>query len=93
MSSIDYALKSTRKLDRDISGSLNKFKTPDHCRFRLPNPQTDPDHFYTGFTGNIENRLKDHNSGKDPHTSKFKPQELITYLAFKDRSTALSFEK
>jgi predicted GIY-YIG superfamily endonuclease len=27
------------------------------------------------------------------HTNQFKPWELITYLAFKDRSKALSFEK
>ena len=25
--------------------------------------KTDPDHFYTGFTENIQNRLQDHNSG------------------------------
>jgi predicted GIY-YIG superfamily endonuclease len=53
----------------------------------------DPDRFYTGFTENIENRLKDHNSGKDTHTSKYKPWDLIAYHAFKDRSKALSFEK
>ncbi len=36
------------------------------------------DRFYNGFTESIENRLKDHNSGKDPHTSKFKPWKLST---------------
>jgi predicted GIY-YIG superfamily endonuclease len=28
------------------------------------------DRFYTGFTENIEKRLKDHNTGKNPHTKK-----------------------
>jgi len=55
--------------------------------------KTDPDHFYTGFTENIENRLKDHNSGKDPHTSKFKPWRIKTAIAFTDRQKALAFER
>ena len=31
------------------------------------------DRFYTGFAENLESRLKDHNSGKNPHTTKYKP--------------------
>ena len=50
------------------------------------------DRFYTGFTEDIEKRLKDHNTGKNPHTAKYKPWDLITYHAFKDQSKALSFE-
>jgi predicted GIY-YIG superfamily endonuclease len=41
--------------------------------------------FYTGFTENIQNRLNDHNSGKDPHTSKYKPWRVKTAIAFTDR--------
>ena len=52
-----------------------------------------PDQTYIGFTEGLKARLKSHNSGQSSHTAKFKPWELITYLAFKDRSTALSFEK
>jgi predicted GIY-YIG superfamily endonuclease len=51
------------------------------------------DRFYTGFTENLETRFRDHNSGKDPHTAKYKPWALITYLSFKDKAKALSFEK
>jgi predicted GIY-YIG superfamily endonuclease len=47
------------------------------------------DHFYTGFTENIENRLLAHNSGKDPHTSKLKPWRIKTAIAFTDRQEAL----
>jgi predicted GIY-YIG superfamily endonuclease len=52
------------------------------------------DQTYIGFTENLKTRLVAHNQGQSPHTAKFKPPwELITYLAFKDKSTALSFEK
>ena len=51
------------------------------------------DRFYTGFTENIENRLKDHNSGKDPHTSKYKPWRIKTAIALTDRQKALDFER
>jgi len=40
MFSIDCAFKFTKKLDRDTSGTLNKFKTPSHCGFPLANPQS-----------------------------------------------------
>ncbi|MBD3311157.1 MAG: GIY-YIG nuclease family protein [Candidatus Magasanikbacteria bacterium] len=49
--------------------------------------------FYTGFTNNIEGRLKDHNKGKSPHTSKFKPWKLIYFCAFGNKKLALDFEK
>ena len=48
--------------------------------------------FYIGFTENIEKRLKDHNTGKDPHTSKYKPWSPITYLVFSEKSKAVEFE-
>jgi predicted GIY-YIG superfamily endonuclease len=51
------------------------------------------DRFYTGFTENIENRLKDHNSGKDPHTSKYKPWRIKTAIAFTDRQKAMDLER
>jgi len=52
-----------------------------------------PDQTYIGFTENLENRLNSHNHGQSSHTAKFKPWELITYLAFKNKSTAIAFEK
>ena len=52
-----------------------------------------PDQTYIGFTENLKARLAAHNHGQSPHTAKFKPWELITYLAFKDKSTAIGFEK
>ena len=33
------------------------------------------------------------NAGKSPHTAKFKPWRLVTYIAFSDRANAESFER
>ena len=59
----------------------------------VPISKKTTDRFYTGFTENIENRLKDHNSGKDPHTAKYKPWRIKTAIAFTDRQKALDFER
>ena len=52
-----------------------------------------PERFYTGMTENIEERLKRHNAQQVPHTSKFGPWTLKTYIAFSDEAQALAFEK
>lgn len=51
------------------------------------------DQTYVGFTEDLKPRLAAHNHGQSPHTAKYKPREFITYLAFKDKSTAIGFEK
>jgi putative endonuclease len=51
-----------------------------------------PDRFYVGFTENIETRLKAHNHGQCPHTSKHIPWRIKTAIAFTDRKKALEFE-
>jgi predicted GIY-YIG superfamily endonuclease len=53
----------------------------------------DEQHFYTGHTDDLRGRLKKHNSGGVPHTSKYKPWRLKTYVAFADERQALAFEK
>lgn len=52
-----------------------------------------PNQQYTGATADLKNRLVDHNSGKSPHTAKFKPWQLLWYCAFVDKHRALEFEK
>jgi predicted GIY-YIG superfamily endonuclease len=52
----------------------------------------DTNRFYTGFSEAIDSRLKDHNSGKNPHTAKYKPWKIKTAIAFTDRNKALEFE-
>jgi len=55
--------------------------------------ETSHGHFYTGFTENLETRLKAHNNGQCTHTSKFKPWKIKTAISFTDRKQALAFEQ
>jgi len=52
-----------------------------------------PDQIYIGCTQNIDQRLMHHNSGKSPHTNKFKPWKIIVYLGFAYKSCAIEFER
>jgi putative endonuclease len=54
---------------------------------------SDPERFYTGQTDDLKQRIRDHNSGKVPHTSKHLPWKIKTYLAFSNEKQALGFEK
>ncbi len=51
------------------------------------------DHYYVGITEDLRKRLAAHNSGAVPHTSKYKPWRLKTYVAFSDEGQAFKFEK
>ncbi|MFH1767072.1 MAG: GIY-YIG nuclease family protein [Patescibacteria group bacterium] len=63
-----------------------------HCVYIIQSIKY-PKRFYTGFTENIDGRLDDHNSGKSPHTCKFKPWKLIYFCVFENKKKALDFEK
>ncbi len=52
-----------------------------------------PQHYYTGFTRDVERRVEHHNSGGDPHTSKHRPWKLKTFVAYTDKDQALAFER
>jgi len=54
--------------------------------------ESDLKHYYTGFTEDLNSRLKAHNSSQVPHTSKYKPWRMKTAIAFTDRKKALDFE-
>ena len=53
----------------------------------------DPERFYVGLTDDLRNRLPSHNAGRVPHTSKYRPWRLNTYVAFSDKNRAVLFEK
>ena len=55
--------------------------------------EADPGRFYTGFTENLNQRVTYHNAGKNPHTAKFMPWRLKTFVAFTDRDQAIKFER
>ncbi len=53
----------------------------------------DSKHFYVGITDDLRARLTKHNAGEVPHTSKYGPWRIKTYIAFSDEKQALAFEK
>jgi putative endonuclease len=52
-----------------------------------------PEQKYIGVTSDVKKRLKKHNSAESPHTSKYTPWELVTFIAFKSADNAFAFEK
>jgi putative endonuclease len=52
-----------------------------------------PDESYVGLTDNLKARFAAHNAGQSPHTAKFKPWRLVTYIAFSDETKAVAFER
>ena len=54
---------------------------------------TNAEHFYVGITDDLRSRLTKHNAGEVLHTSKYKPWQLKTYIAFRNEKQAFNFEK
>ncbi len=52
-----------------------------------------PGRYYIGFTEDIEDRLRHHNSGAVPSTKRYRPWHYRTCIAFEDRQRALDFER
>jgi putative endonuclease len=52
-----------------------------------------PEILYVGYTVDVEQRLKIHNSGSSFHTAKHRPWQLVMYLAFVEEKAAREFEK
>ena len=50
-------------------------------------------HFYVGITDDLRSRLAKHNAGEVSHTSKYRPWQIKTYVAFRDERRAIDFEK
>ena len=53
----------------------------------------EPRSHYVGLTQDLAERLKYHNAGRVPHTSKRSPWRVATALAFRDRRRAAAFER
>jgi predicted GIY-YIG superfamily endonuclease len=51
-----------------------------------------PKHWYVGSTEDLPARLVDHNAGRSPPTSKYRPWKLRWYCAFENRTRAEAFE-
>ncbi len=48
---------------------------------------------YIGIAAVVSDRLQKHNEGGSPHTSKFRPWQLVCSISFEDDQRALEFEK
>jgi len=55
--------------------------------------ERDKNHFYTGFTEDLQARLKKHNAGDVPHTDKLRPWRIKTAIAFTEQEQAVRFER
>ena len=52
-----------------------------------------PEQTYIGSTHDLRSRLAQHNAGKSIHTNKFKPLDLMAYVALQDKLLAETFER
>lgn len=52
-----------------------------------------PNQTYVGITEDLKKRINKHNTGGSEYTAKYKPWNLVSYLAFKDETKARKFEK
>lgn len=55
--------------------------------------QSHPGQRYVGVTSDFQARLIEHNAGRSPHTSKYKPWETVVVIRFRDGLKAEAFEK
>ena len=55
--------------------------------------ESQPDRHYTGWTEDLDTRLRVHNAGGCPHTAKFIPWRIETAVAFRSKEKALAFER
>ncbi len=55
--------------------------------------EIDEKRFYTGLTDDLRKRLKNHNTGRVRHTSKWKPWRIKSYAGFSDERRAIDFER
>ena len=53
---------------------------------------SDPTRHYTGLTDDLGARLKSHNAGQVPYTTKPRPWRIDVAIAFSDLSRATAFE-
>jgi predicted GIY-YIG superfamily endonuclease len=52
----------------------------------------DPSQYYVGATTDLDARIRKHNEGGAPHTSRFRPWKLKTAIRFEDDARARQFE-
>jgi len=54
--------------------------------------EKDATHRYIGLTDDLKARLKSHNQGNNLHTSRYRPWQIETAIAFRSRGKAAAFK-
>ncbi|MBU1007134.1 MAG: GIY-YIG nuclease family protein [Candidatus Omnitrophica bacterium] len=52
-----------------------------------------PTKYYVGITKNLEQRLKEHNSGLSYYSKRYMPWYVETYIVFNNQNISEAFEK
>jgi putative endonuclease len=63
------------------------------CLRSILQSESNPEHFYTGRTDDLRDRLIRHNDGKVPHTAKWRVWQIKTYIALSDSERAAKLER
>ena len=61
-----------------------------HCVYVIDS-QSEPGQYYIGFTEDLDERIRHHNTGAVPSTAPYRPWAYRTCIAFNDRQRALEF--
>jgi putative endonuclease len=86
------AVKAARRSPQG-EGGLDRLSSDPMKYVYLLESIDDPAQTYVGLTDDLRARLTAHNAGQSPHTAKFKPWRLVTYVAFSDADKAVAFER
>ena len=54
---------------------------------------SNPKKTYIGMTDDVDARLRKHNEGGSPHTSKYRPWELVANVGVRTKTKAAELEK
>lgn len=55
--------------------------------------QSNPRKTYVGMTRDVEERLRQHNEGRCPSTSRHRPWDLVAYVAVQTEAKAAELER
>ena len=75
------------------SQSKGRAVDPDFWYVYVLQSLAEPLRHYVGMTEDLQARLRCHNAGQVPHTSKFRPWRVETAVAFRSRDKAAAFER
>jgi len=90
-----FSPAKVRNVVRTIRAHATAVKPRENLRV-LTDPSDNlpvPNQRYVGVTTNLKLRFRAHNAGASPHTSKYRPWKIVTYLCFQDNRRAVEFER